>query len=262
MSGQIDVIISKKNTAPELTSNNVNYLKTKIAMLNDFYNIIFKHMCYRKNLSSSHDVFTNVKADISLKYPNYLKDFCLGDNPSMINTTTGLYINAMFDDNKLRSLINSMSVDRFLNKACLYRNTAGDYLVNVQVQNGGQTGYNPNFDPLSALNSEFDRRYLNIVDILKEEPNKETATILCVKINNNIKCAELNSNKSCSHCDRWSNERNIFRGVLKDLITTKDINQIFELMNASIHLLPAAILNQNQYHSFHNALEQYKQSRR
>ena len=262
MSGQIDVIISKKNIAAELTSNNINYLRTKIAELNDFYNIMFKHMCYKKNLVRSYDVFTNVKADISTKYPNYLKDYCLGDKPGMISPSTTNCTNPMFDDIKLRSLINSMTDDRFLNKACLYHNTAGDYLTNVQIQNGGHNGFNANFDPLTSLNNEFDRRYLNIVDILKEEPPKETATILCIKVNEKIRCAKVNSKKSCSHCDKWSSERNMFRNVLKDLITTKDLNQIFELMSASVHLLPAAILNQEQYHSFYSAIEQIKKSKR
>ena len=261
MSG-IDVIISKKNIAPELTSNNINYLRTKIIELGEFYNIMFKHMCYKKNLSSSHDVFANVKAELTTKYPNYLKDYCLGDNPGMLVPGTGNCTNPMFDDNKLRSLIASMTDDRFLNKACLYRDTTGKYSVNVQVQNGGHNGYNPNFNPLTSLNNEFDRRYLNIVDILKEEPPKETATILCIKINDKIRCAEMNSKKSCSHCDKWSRERNMFRSVLKDLITTKDINQIFELMSASVHLLPAAILNQEQYHAFYSAIEQIKKSKR
>lgn len=369
---KVNVNIGKKISSSSLTDDNVKYLRGKIDVLNKIYNIIFKHLCHKKNVDKAWDILTNVKAELKAQLPNYLNDFCLG-TPSSITTPTTIEItrlnliksdltagkeedainnasfyfniikntdksyvkrpsestietalakfkfdatnkvdkadasytaatnkvdainaiqrfindvaanpfgpsgngkscsNYMFDDSKLITLINSMYVDSLLNKACVYRtySSTGE-IANVQV--GG-------FD--------FNQSFIDITQLLKENTtnsnqlsNQNQLAMICVQNNNQLKCKKINSlnaqqtqqtqqnqlatqvdNKStCPHCDKWSQERNMFRGVAKDLLVTQDMNNTLDLMNASVHLLPSAILNQNQYESFYSALAEYKKN--
>ena len=362
---KVNVNIGKKASGSALTDNNVKYLRSKIDVLNKVYNIIFKHLCHKKNVDKTWDILVHVKADLNSQLPNYLNDFCLGTPSSVITPTTieitrlnliksdlttgkeedainnaSFYLNNikitdksyvkrpseikietelakfkfdvatnkvntkdatysvankasaiaaiqafiadvaanpftpspskscsnyMFDDAKLTTLINSMYVDSLLNKACLYRNyTATGEIANVQV--GGV---------------DFNQSFIDITQLLKENTsnsnqlsNQQQLSMICVQSNNQLKCKQLGnsaqqnttqqntstnqSHDPCPHCNKWSQERNMFRGVAKDLLITQSMNDTLDLMNASVHLLPSAILNQNQYESFHSALDEYK----
>jgi len=353
MSNKIDIFIGKKKRNSTLTEGNIKYLKTKIVLLNKIYNIIFKHLCHKKNINRNWDLLSNVKADLNLILPNYLNDFCLGpvnstpltsssdeieikrklliksDVTSIDNTINNakayiaevnklpLYIkrseeteiektlttlttatttetktkvidsvkafivnaalipytsvkktstcstSSMFDDNKLNTLINSMYIHGFLNKVCLYRNISKE--ANVQVAGFYQ------LQSQSQSQSQFDfNNMINVSQILSDKSLKKNNNVLkesliCIQKNNQIKCAALNSSNNqqnqCTFCEKWVQERNMFRSVLKDLLITQDMNQMIDLMNASTYLLPAAILNQQQYHSFFTALNEYKKSK-
>jgi hypothetical protein len=356
---KIDIKIGKKTSGSALTDSNIQYLRGKVNVLNQIYNIIFKHLCYKKNVDRNWDLLQNVKSDINTQLPNYLNDFCLGsvNTPNLlidatrqtllkqtftlpgttdaeaieainkakfylfhiandssyakkpletaIETALGAFtfktgsnevdkittgskavkategevvtaINAiksfitdynanpnsykqtkntcnvsMFDDTKLTHLINNMYVDSLLNKACVYRryNATGD-IANVQVGGVDQT---------------YD--LIDVAELLKENNRTESKlNILCIKHGNQINCknmsnqtqSQVQAQSHCSTCGKWAQERDMFRGVLKDLLMSQNMNETFGLMNASVHLLPSAILNQSQYEAFHADLNEYK----
>jgi hypothetical protein len=261
MSNKVNIFIDKKSTSSLLTDDNIKDLKIKINDLNNIYNIIFNHLCYKKNINRSWPVFDNVKTEIKNKYADYLNMFCLEDEPvvapvvvapattpptTATTATTGTAAPAttpvpvpipskkckisMFDDDKLRTVINSMEIDRFLNKVCMYRrmSISGD-ISNVQVAG------NYNF---MQSNMSYNDNFIDIAQLLREK--------------------KYLSGDDCQFCDRWSNERNMYRSVVKDLLVTQNMNEILDLMNLSVHLLPSAILNQNQYQSFFSAIDEYK----
>jgi hypothetical protein len=366
MSRNIDIKIGKKLSGSELSDTSINYLRTKITILNGIYNIILKHLCLKKNIDRTHDLLTNIRIDLNASYPNLASEFCLDNNPMRVgppvprpgpgpvainapgdiqptaggpptvvqlnaiitahqavpanprlrfavgvaavgtwilghlNTTLGwigyreapggpyndqlVFINnyapptfalgavvtvlptppvigpvvqpnchkQMFDDNRLLALINSMYVDGFLNKACMYRNVTGDYNINVQV--GG-----------------YKMPLLNIENILGTQDESGSNTnnnfsIICIKINGKLQCSNTNSrgetSNSCEFCEKWIKDRAIFKSVLNDMLNESDINSTMDLMTQSVDLLPSAILGQKQYHDFMKAIEQYKESRR
>ncbi len=357
---KVDVKIGKKTVGSALTDSNIQYLRGKISVLNQIYNIIFKHLCQKKNVDRNWDILHHVKADLNAQLPNYLNDFCLGSvntpnllieatrqtllkvdtantdvektkdainnakfylihinndssyikketekkietelskftfdpsnkvvnitignkqitttesevtltiaaiksfiddynaNPNSYKQTKNTCNVSMFDDSKLTHLISSMYVDSLLNKACIYRqhNATGD-IANVQV--GGV---------------DFVYDLINVSELLKESNRTESKlNVLCVKHGTQMSCKNItiqskNQNEGqkesqthCFTCNKWSQEREMFRGVLKDLLMSQNINETFSLMNASVHLLPSAILNQSQYESFHSDLNEYK----
>jgi hypothetical protein len=360
---KVDVKIGKKPSGSALTDSNIQYLRGKISVLNQIYNIIFKHLCQKKNVDRNWDILLHVKADLNAQLPNYLNDFCLGsvntpnllieatrqsllkvetantdiaktkdaidnanfyliqinNDPSYVKRGTETIIEtelgkfdfepatnkvkntkrtgiavavadvevtsiitaiksfiadynanpnsykqtkntcnvSMFDDTKLTHLISSMYVDSLLNKACVYRqyNASGD-IANVQVGGVDQT-YN----------------LIDVAELLKENNRtEEKLNILCIKHGNQMSCKNMSSQQNqqnqqnqqtktqshCSTCEKWSQEREMFRGVLKDLLMSQNINETFGLMNASVHLLPSAILNQSQHEAFHSDLNEYK----
>jgi hypothetical protein len=365
MSNKIDIFIGKKKRNSNLTDGNIKYLKTKIDLLNKIYNIIFKHLCHKKNINRNWDLLSNVKADLNLILPNYLNDFCLGTvNSTSLNSTSiellrlvliksnlsekdntinnakayivevnknSSYIkrqsendlekslnelkfdatnklstdtyntdtkktsvitsvnnfivdaaslpytpvkktstcstSSMFDDNRLNTLINSMYIHGFLNKVCLYRNISKEANVQVagfyQLQSQTQTQIQPqtqlDFDNMINVNQ------ILLDKSLKKNNNVLKESLICIQKNNQLKCAAINTSNNqlnqCNYCEKWIQERNMFRRVLKDLLITQDMNQMIELMNASTYLLPAAILNQQQYHLFFTALDEYKKSK-
>jgi hypothetical protein len=390
MSNTVNVVIGKKNSGSNLTDGNIAYLKNKISTLNNIYNIIFTNLCYKKNINMSHDLLSNVKAELNTQIGDYQNDFCLGstipaitskthieilrddiktkyngvsnkaspDHTQLENltnsakvyimeiekdlsyrlritesqimvalsklvfdstthkvdtthatfnsgsalTTEAKYIvtvcdnfitniasdpfpkasnkktcstESMFDDAKLSHLINSMYVDSLLNKVCLYRNIKNTATANVQIA--------------GAHNNDQQLNLIDIVKILKEK-NKQSANfesydqtqdkdqyqhqlnMICVQHNNKLKCANIKLNnrqsgqskllkqRNCVFCEKWIRDRNMFKSVLKDLLIVEDMNQSLELMNSSVHLLPSAILDQNQYESFFTALNEYKKN--
>lgn len=86
---KIDIEIKKKNITSSGKNADLQDLKTKIDKLNKIYNIIFKHVCMKKQ-NFSHDMYTGVDNDLRKLYPEYdSKEFCLGDMSPLENPPTG-----------------------------------------------------------------------------------------------------------------------------------------------------------------------------
>ena len=113
MSNKVNIFIGKKSSGSVLTDGNINYLKGKIILLNNVYNIIFKHLCHKKNVDRSWDVLAHVKADLLTQVPNHLNDFCLGAvntgpiTPTAIEVTRDLLIKADLATGKEEDAINA-----------------------------------------------------------------------------------------------------------------------------------------------------------
>ena len=110
-------------------------------------------------------------------------------------------------------------------------------------------------------------QYINLKKILADNLVPiEKSELICFQIDNKYICTSIKSNsqnnKQCTFCERWVQERNMFRNIIKDLIYKKTGGNIFEIMSSSSNMLPAAIFEQQEYHNFYTAIEEYKQSRR
>jgi len=338
---KFDIIIGKNATGSILTDDNITYLKTKINILNKIYNIIFKHLCHKKNVDNTHDFKKGILSDFKKEIPNYMEDFCLGTvnpltaviaarvaikapydafnyatDPDTLYQSVKTYFEEiakitsykqkssetklkdafdkvvlrtdgsgnvdatdpaqilnmhtrvtdlledktlpqktcsefMFDDSRLDYVISKLNVDPILNKACAYMRHSGE-IANVQL--GGS-----------------DDMYIDIAELLKENDTttSKQLSLYCIETNGKMECSRVQNNfqpekidfDGCQHCNKWAQDRYMFKNVIKDLLTSEDINTVFNIINGSSHLLPSAILKQKQYEDFFTALEAYKQSK-
>lgn len=252
---KIDVFINRKSNSDLLTEDGLKQLKTKITEIEAIYNIIIRSLCQKRNIDTNFDVFKNIKDEITKITSFKPSEICLDINCK----------NQMFEDSKLKTLIDTMDKTHFLNKACLFRDIKGDYKFDIKFDQLEKPSFNrpimTPFTPLMAPMLPYTRfinpvvprmfqrpfpfmtggSYLNIIDIMKED---------------------LEDQQRCDFCDEWVDFRRRFKSAMKEMITTPNINDTFEVMANSAYLLPSAILDQNRYKQFNDYLQQYKQSHR
>jgi len=162
----------------------------------------------------------------------------------------------MFDDAKLRTLITALYNDSFLKKACAYKITIDRWGRKIS-----DSYTNPNANVQVAGGVQFDK-FIDLFDILSEKNESVDPSYVCLKYGNQLKCKELNvSVNKCTYCDKWVQERNMFRNVINDLINTSSFENKIKLMKDSSFLLPAIILGQTDYHNFKKIYEEFKQSK-
>ena len=111
--------------------------------------------------------------------------------------------------------------------------------------------------------NESDNAYINLRDILTGNTKYEESAFLCVQTNGKLVCSNKSgSNKSgrpCDFCDKWTRDRVMFKQLINEMTNQMQVINIIELMKNNLHLFPAAILDNNQYHSFHTSLDAYRQ---
>lgn len=238
-----DVYINRRSHGSLMNDVAYTDLKTKITFLEDAYNIILKHLCKKKNIDKTHNYFNAIKQelnDVAKKYDHLL---CL----TTVGTNTNVCPEPMFDDMMLRQLVDAMYKDAFLNKACLYRDENGKYQVNIHIGGAHKRA----------------TQFIDINKLLQEKlPSLYDQSFICVQFENKIACtnikSEIESEQKCDFCEKWTMERNMFRNAVNDIINSSNLNKAIELMTASTHLLPSAILDQKQYNKFLSAIEAYK----
>ena len=73
-----------------------------------------------------------------------------------------------------------------------------------------------------------------------------------------------NSNERCDLCIKWSIDRKLFREVLMEMLNSNDFlsNKTLDMMKSSIRLLPANLLEKDQYVKFNQSLIDYKEMKR
>jgi hypothetical protein len=183
---------------------------------------------------------------------------------------TGECITPMFSPTQLQKLITAMDTNNFLGKACLYKDSTRRYRTNINILGGAYGGaFGDAYEAVanSATNSK-NMSFINLKDIMQENSERsESSSMLCVQIDGKLKCSNLKkqsnvANRKCDFCDKWTNERKMFRSVINDLLNAGNMDDTCELMKESSHLIPSVIMNQEQYHKFFSKIEEYKKARR
>jgi len=260
----VDVNIRKKpgpNT--EINDADLTYFRTKLPMINEIYNIILKHLCLKRSdpNPASYNLINNINTEINASAiaKDHNKDLCLSNSTAASASGrkdgSGNCRNYMFEPAKLTNLITSMDNNNFLSKVCLVAVKGAHLPANVNIYGGY-------IDPYERPN------FIDVQNILEERvESPDRSAILCVNHNGNLQCSLFtnrnnSNNQTCKFCERWQIERAMFKSVIEDLLYTNNMDQSLELMAESTHLLPAAIMNRDQYNEFFNAIEEYKRSKR
>jgi hypothetical protein len=144
-----------------------------------------------------------------------------------------------FNSDKMISYINKIyerGFDTDIRQAYAFK-TSSSPIVEVRLKNlsGG------------ALNLDT---YFNVKDLLTED----------IKSGMYLKCSFVQNDK-CKFCEKWTKERIILKKIASKMIKKDDILEVLELMNLSVDYLPIAILNREDYHKFHIAIQEYKKSK-
>jgi hypothetical protein len=242
-------IIKKNAVNSELTNAAIIDLKTRINELNAVYNIIIKHVCIKKRLST-HDYLNKITNEVSSLYSDYLDRFCIVDK---IGSTPTKCPKPMFEPTKLSSLAKSLYLNPFFNKACIFKHhITGDFEPNVQVAGS----YEKLLDIKQILREKETYRY-------DDSNNLHNTTYVCFHKDAKLVCTEIyhNNNSQCVFCEKWSKDRNSFRRIIKELLGTIDHQVALYLMEQSVNLLPSVILTQKQYNDFFISLDKYKKSK-
>jgi hypothetical protein len=119
--------------------------------------------------------------------------------------------------------------NRFIRRSCLYKQSQ----ISTKVEfSGGGLNTNP---------------MINIRNILNDDITKGIE----------LRCSFVLNDK-CEFCEKFNRDKIIFKKVASKMVKKDNILEVLELMNESIDLLPVAILNKNDYHKFHIAIQNYK----
>lgn len=245
-------IINVKNNSGLHISDSDKHIK--IQELKTIYNFLLEKLCGNKSEIDDETLISQLNQDVQF----------LRATPTQL-----------FTNNELKNIIHTMKTDRFLHKACLYKNANGNFNIEVEIKQSNSGDGNGNESVV----------YLDIDEILKQNNLQIETNTYCVRIGNKTTCTKNNKlveqpqklqqhlqshssqfhslqppavESNCDFCDKWTFERNMFREVLNDILTTDDPTHKLQLINASVHLLPSAILDQNTYHQFFTAIEKYK----
>jgi hypothetical protein len=145
--------------------------------------------------------------------------------------TKGNCIQPMFEKAKLNTLIDNLYNNQFVYKSCRFKDAAGDYPINVSItQAGGKT----------------DNNYIDLFSLLKDKPLK----------NDNYTQQELHNFNN-----KWAQERDMFRNATIDMLLMNDVNKQLSLMKSTSHLLPAALLNKDEYNKFYELYNEFKNNK-
>jgi hypothetical protein len=226
----IDINIMKKRIGSEILDADLPYFRTKLAMINEIYNIILKHLCLKRSdpNPAAYPLIANITAEInaSAVTNRHLRELCLSDSAAVaaaraaapvappggapvappvppnprIDPVTGNCRTAMFEPAKLANLVNSMDTDHFLSKACLVTFRGAHLPANVNIYGGHMT--ESDLDTDSDSETEYNLSAPNLINVKNimqdnvESPDK--SAILCVHSNGQLKCSVLNGKKSKS----------------------------------------------------------------
>jgi hypothetical protein len=155
----------------------------------------------------------------------------------------------MFSDEKLKNIIKSIRKDTSTKLAAVCSRE-----IKIDIQFGGNhNGNHPFIDVLKLLQDKTDKTD----DSYKQE-------YVCRQSGHGYYCELQNSNKKCDLCIKWSRDRKLFREVLIEMLNSNDFlsNKTLDMMNNSVSLLPANLLDQDQYIKFNQSLIDYKEMKR
>lgn len=157
-------------------------------------------------------------------------------------TQTGNCIEPMFDNNRLLKIIQGIkNTPTKLAVVCSRE-------IKIDIQFGG--------------NHNENHPFIDVLKLLQEKPSEQE--IICKKTDHGYHCEMKNSNERCNFCIKWSRDRKLFREVLMEMLNTNDFlsNNTLDMMESSVSLLPANLLEKDQYVKFNQSLIDYKEMKR
>ena len=149
----------------------------------------------------------------------------------------------LFTNAKLEELFNKFNkpeFDTFRNKACVLKKT-----LTITAQKGGEYGK--------------ENSYINIEELFSQRPTQQ---LMCVMHGDKLKCSHSGAHMQCELCKRWMLNRELLRYVILKMLNQNNIIEMIDLLIENINLFPVAILNEQEFHQFHIAIEQFRQAKR
>ena len=164
-------------------------------------------------------------------------------------TQPGNCIMPMFSDENLLSIIDGIRKDTPTKLAAVCSRQ-----IKIDIQFGGN--HNGNYPFIDVLKLLQDKT-VKTDDSYKQE-------YVCRQSGHGYYCELQNSNKKCDLCIKWSRDRKLFREVLIEMLNSNDFlsNKTLDMMDNSVSLLPANLLDQDQYVKFNQSLIDYKEMKR
>ena len=157
-------------------------------------------------------------------------------------TQPGNCITPIFSDDKLLSIIQGIKdTPTKLAVVCSRE-------IKIDIQFGG--------------NHNENHPFIDVLKLLQEKPSEQE--FICKKSGHGYYCEMKNSNERCDLCIKWSIDRKLFREVLMEMLNSNDFlsNKTLDMMKSSIRLLPANLLEKDQYVKFNQSLIDYKEMKR
>jgi hypothetical protein len=253
---QIDINIIRDNDGNDkLSDNDIHKLKHRLNFLRDIYNIILNQLCIHKQKPIIiNDLIDDIITDLNKNQMthNYLKEFCLSNtNIHGPRNQNNDCVDPMFSKENLLIPITEMVKDQFINKACTIK-ARGNYEFNFDISGGVNFGIDENIVATNEVKYEL----INLNKLLNENIQSiEKNTLLC------IQNTYITKKIPCNFCKNWVNDRNKFRNIINNFLYSKNIDNILDVIKSSSSLLPAVIFDQNEYHYFFTAIEQFKLSK-
>jgi len=224
-------------------SDAVDKVYEKIKLLEKIMNKILSKMCEYNSDSAKKDDLVGVSAEILKE----LDIICSDDKcKNMIDLSN-------IEDIKknVKKLQDHYNQNKNVNLICQHHITSSHYLkidtsqIFKDIGGGGHTG----------------NIFLNLQEILKENTNEyKDSAFLCVQVNNRIICSHNKpmQDNPCNYCEKWSENRKLFKQLIITMLANNDIISIINLMKLNLSLFPAAILEKDEYNYFYTSLAEYK----
>jgi len=246
-------------------------LEANLVTLNKIYNIILKNICVHNGNMGA--ILATVNSEIAAEGIN-IYDFCFdGPVPGPVPC------DSIFADDKLTNTIEQL-MKKGVTKLCTYKEitktirypfghpfgypyaTVKDkdttLVADVQVISGGSGStntYNTVRELLMSNLSDINKQdYINLGKIITEQDRN------CFRIGNQQICViqEKEKNHDCELCKKWQHERSEFKKAIIEMIALDNYLDIFDIMCESAVNLPAAILEQDEYNSYYENLNEFK----
>lgn len=223
-----------------------DYKGIVLIQLKTLFKIILDQLC---NPDIDENQFAdNIYIGITNGTRNELNGKC--DNPTIIQPAAAAaaaagtpaddcHANFILTKDRLKKLYSELIRTPFLTKACKIKNDDANYVLNLNIskQSGGT----------------YENSYINFEELFGKKYE-----LMCVMEDGSLKCTR-NSEQSqqfqpCRTCQVWAQKRDLFRDTVVEMLNQSDIIGVIDIMIKNVNLFPAAILNEQEYHRFHNAI--------
>lgn len=218
-----DVDLSLKN----LSDANINHLRNNLHIYNIIFNKIINLIC-KYNFNTNAEAFKNNGEYNKIKTYIDQQSLSVEDNQLCNNI-----IYKIFDDTNN----NFLNFAKKFKRTCIFRNMNShkNFNTNVIFEGGSM-------------------EYINLVDLF----SNKSSILYCKFDGSKYNCHNSNNDDQCKFCNKWDEDNKIFKSIINDIISTKDVDKIVELIKSSFEFLPSIILSKDKYDKYNIYLEEYK----